>query len=380
MSKYQTPSSLDVSLIMLISNLEPFLNNCLNSILAQNFSGSWEVLIINTDSIGETSQTVLEVLKKQKNIFLINKPHIFYGTALNYGMEKAQGKYITFIEPSDFISPHMLDMLFKSIEEKQTPCVQSSFYSFVEEQGFLKKSKQEDLKIVSQLGSIYTSYSLFPWIRKPFLCTGIYRKSFLETHQIRFTNTSKTYLQEIAFFFQILFFSEEIGYIDIPFYFYRQESPIFLRDSCYCSSLEILSIRELKDLFFQKDSINWKKISPFFSTFAVYYYYDFLSKAFLRERNSLFSLIEEIKKEVSWLCPTSIEYLDSKTKSFLTLLKIGDNNKIQSFLKTHSRQSSFFQKIQFFKREFSFLIVSPLKIISRSLILFLKTFKKHSNL
>lgn len=92
-----------ISVIVPIYNGENYLYRCLTSLLEQTYK-DFEILLIDDGSIDNTK----EICKK----FILNKaPVIRYyyknnggtSSARNYGIEKARGRYISFIDQDDYV-------------------------------------------------------------------------------------------------------------------------------------------------------------------------------------------------------------------------------------------------------------------------------------
>jgi glycosyltransferase involved in cell wall biosynthesis len=100
------------TVIIPLYNKENFIENTLKSVFNQSFS-DFEVLIINDGSTDKSEEKVLGF--KDTRIHYFYKENGGVSTARNFGIEKAQSDYITFIDADDFWYPNFLEEMFENI-------------------------------------------------------------------------------------------------------------------------------------------------------------------------------------------------------------------------------------------------------------------------
>lgn len=98
------------TVIIPLFNKESFIGSTLKSVLNQSFS-DFEVLIINDGSTDKSEEKVLEF--KDIRIHYFYKENGGVSSARNFGIEKAQSSYITFIDADDYWYPDFLQEMFK---------------------------------------------------------------------------------------------------------------------------------------------------------------------------------------------------------------------------------------------------------------------------
>lgn len=99
-----------ISIIIPIYNAERYLKECLESIRRQTYL-NYEVLLIDDGSTDGSSRIC--------NEFATNNPHFHYfhrgkegvSSARNYGLDKAKGEWICFIDADDWVSTDYLQIL-----------------------------------------------------------------------------------------------------------------------------------------------------------------------------------------------------------------------------------------------------------------------------
>ena len=99
------------SIIIPLFNKENFIENTLKSVLDQSFS-DFEVLIVNDGSTDKSEEKVLKF--KDNRIQYFYKENSGVSAARNFGIEKAQSNYITFIDADDYWYPNFLQEMFEN--------------------------------------------------------------------------------------------------------------------------------------------------------------------------------------------------------------------------------------------------------------------------
>lgn len=90
-----------VSFILPIYNVEKYLSECVESILAQTYS-DFEILLVDDGSPDNCPVLCDEWAKKDSRIKALHKPNGGLSNARNYGLEHAQGDYVVFVDSDDF--------------------------------------------------------------------------------------------------------------------------------------------------------------------------------------------------------------------------------------------------------------------------------------
>ncbi|WP_449161420.1 glycosyltransferase family 2 protein [Streptococcus sp.] len=100
-----------ISVIVPIYNVENYLRQCLDSVLGQTFK-NFEVLLVNDGSSDSSGDICREYVEKDSRFHYFEKENGGLSDARNYGIERAQGEYLTFIDSDDFVNEKHLENLF----------------------------------------------------------------------------------------------------------------------------------------------------------------------------------------------------------------------------------------------------------------------------
>jgi glycosyltransferase involved in cell wall biosynthesis len=101
-----------ISIIVPVYNVEPYLENCIKSILTQNFS-NFEVILVNDGSIDKSGKICDVYAQIDTRIKVVHKENGGVSSARNIGVEMALGDFIGFIDGDDRIDENMYRELYR---------------------------------------------------------------------------------------------------------------------------------------------------------------------------------------------------------------------------------------------------------------------------
>ncbi|MBW4551189.1 MAG: glycosyltransferase [Aphanocapsa sp. GSE-SYN-MK-11-07L] len=100
--------SVDVSIIIPTYNRISMLKEALKSVYAQEYSGTYEVIVVDDASHDSTSEIIA---RDYPDIHLISlQENVGHGSARNHGIKSAKGKYIAFLDSDDLWKPNYLEV------------------------------------------------------------------------------------------------------------------------------------------------------------------------------------------------------------------------------------------------------------------------------
>lgn len=107
-----------LSFVIPCYNMEKYLPECLDSLLAQNLaSNEFEIIVVNDESKDNTLQIANDYSKKHSNIKVLDKKNGGVGAARNSGLDLAVGKYVQFLDPDDYLASNVVKKLLVTIQE-----------------------------------------------------------------------------------------------------------------------------------------------------------------------------------------------------------------------------------------------------------------------
>lgn len=124
-----------ISIIIPVYNTEKYLSACLNSIKEQSFE-DFEVIIVDDGSTDSSYETAKKFSDSDLRFKIFKTKNGGVSKARNYGLEKANGTYISFVDSDDELYKNTLEILYRDAIENEAD-ISSGTYTVV------KKSNSE---------------------------------------------------------------------------------------------------------------------------------------------------------------------------------------------------------------------------------------------
>lgn len=210
-----------ISVIIPVFNVEKYLHVCLNSVLNQSYQ-NFEVICID-DSSTDSSLEILEYFSKKDSRIKIlkNDSNKGCGFSRNIGLNEAKGKYISFLDADDWLSPNTFEILVKKAEENQLDLLLFKAIVYYEDSKNFGMEDYYDMKFMNKFeNKIFNHFDLdktklFVMSNAPW--NKFYLKSFLEEYNIRFPNENLIH-EDNPFFYNVITSAKRISIIDTYLY------------------------------------------------------------------------------------------------------------------------------------------------------------------
>lgn len=102
----------DISVIVPVYNAEPYLQECIDSLINQT-KRDIEIVLVNDGSDDGSRDIILRNCKKYDNITFVDQENKGVCIARNAGLNVAKGKYIGWLDSDDFLKPQALETLYE---------------------------------------------------------------------------------------------------------------------------------------------------------------------------------------------------------------------------------------------------------------------------
>jgi glycosyltransferase involved in cell wall biosynthesis len=103
-----------VSIIVPIYNVEDYLTRSLDSLQRQTLTDI-QIILVNDGSTDGSLELCYKLQKSDKRVVIVDKPNGGVSSARNAGLEVAEGEYVGFVDPDDWVEPHMYERLYSTI-------------------------------------------------------------------------------------------------------------------------------------------------------------------------------------------------------------------------------------------------------------------------
>lgn len=99
-----------LSIIIPVYNVERYLRECLDSMLAQSFT-EWEAICVDDGSTDSSLSILKEYAARDNRFVVIHKENGGQGSARNVGLDRARGEYVLFVDSDDALCEDAISKL-----------------------------------------------------------------------------------------------------------------------------------------------------------------------------------------------------------------------------------------------------------------------------
>lgn len=200
-----------VSVIVPVYNVYDYLGKCLDSLVNQTLK-ELEIIIVNDGSPDNSDELIKKYSKKYKNIKYFIKENGGLSDARNFGIEKATGEYIAFLDGDDYVEYDMYEKMYDKAKENDFDMVVCDL-NYVYPQKIVRAYSNisyDTSDIKKTMLNIY-----------PAAWNKIFKKDLFKNN-IRFKKG--VWFEDVEFIYRMLPYIKNIGVIDEAFCQYVQRS------------------------------------------------------------------------------------------------------------------------------------------------------------
>ena len=223
----------DISIIVPIYNAEKFIKKCVDSLLNQT-KKELEFILINDGSTDKTHD-ILKTYKDKRIKYFKNKNQGI-GKTRNFGIEKATGKYIIFIDSDDYIEPTTCEELYNKAIKEKADVVVCDFFK-VYDDGSIEDINLPSFKTskLKDNPNILIDINLSPWNK-------IYSTKLIKDNNIRFAEGIK--YEDVPFVSEALDRANRIAKLDkkLNYYVIHGNSETTVRDKRIFDILKLVDM------------------------------------------------------------------------------------------------------------------------------------------
>lgn len=141
-----------ISVIVPVYNVKDYLAKCIESIINQTYK-MLDIVLVDDGSTDGSGEICMRYAAKEPRIrYFAKKKNQGLSAARNYGIEKAYGDVIAFVDSDDYIEPEMYEKMASRMEEFSADIVACNFNRVrnqISEKGKVRCCETEELRVFS---------------------------------------------------------------------------------------------------------------------------------------------------------------------------------------------------------------------------------------
>ena len=206
------------SIIVPVHNTEPYLRECLDSVLSQTFT-DWEALCVDDGSTDGSGAILDECTRRDSRIRAIHQDNAGVSAARNAALDIAKGEWICFLDSDDKVECHWLeDIAAGAQKHPEVDWIRTSYRDWIE--GKEPQPWPEDFPLRQEPG-VHENVREVVWNQMAcagFIVLGVYRRIVVD--DLRF-DTSIAYGEDACFSADYMHRSKRLLTIPNDSYRYR---------------------------------------------------------------------------------------------------------------------------------------------------------------
>ncbi|MEE0968639.1 MAG: glycosyltransferase family 2 protein [Clostridia bacterium] len=202
-----------IHIIMPVYNVEPYLRDAIDSVLAQTYK-NFELILVDDGSPDNCGKICDEYADKYSNIRVIHKENGGLSSARNVGIDAVSGGYISFLDSDDTIAPDTLKNAVEVINLYHSDITMFGMDTVVYEDGNLVARKKSDFEDFCFLTKNEVEKN-FNYILKNgmwnYVVEKVYRTELLQKNQVRFESFFDGAVEDAVFLYKLLPYIESFA-------------------------------------------------------------------------------------------------------------------------------------------------------------------------
>lgn len=204
-----------ISIIVPVYNREKYIEKCLQSLATQGVA-NLEIIVVDNNSTDGTAKIVKKFARQHECVQYYSCKKQGVSAARNYGIEKATGEYISFVDSDDYCKPNMYEALLNEAERSGADIIICGVETQNKARGTVpRKNQSSDYKGANPI--------------KKALClpAAVYgkliKRSLLDKHKIRF-DEELSLAEDLTFISTAIAYADGISFVDEDYYVYVEQS------------------------------------------------------------------------------------------------------------------------------------------------------------
>lgn len=250
-----------VSIIIPVYNAEKYLSRCIESIVDQDYT-DLQIIVVDDGSTDNGLEVVQDFKDDRLQVFSIANGGV--SNARNFGLSKATGYYVMFVDADDWLNPNVIGTLISAEQHYGYDLILGNYSRDIE----YSKSKQvstisfKDLTKDGAYRQVINPYGFYGsvWAK-------MFKLDIIKDNNLKFNNNI-TVGEDLLFVYQYLNFVKTVAYTDARLYNYYINKKSVLHSLDTDTLYHRLDILKVYETMFQQENI--QKQSYYTRAVAIY--------------------------------------------------------------------------------------------------------------
>lgn len=292
-----------ISVIIPVYNVEQYLTQCIESVLAQTHP-DFEVILVDDGSNDQSGKICDAFALENDRVCVIHKANGGVSSARNEGIKAATGQYIMFVDGDDWIEPQALHTMLQHIQETDSDaCFCNCYY---------KDESEMIIAMQCSAGESISAKAVIPvHLHYGFLasaCLGLLSRA--KTKECLFDTQLNT-LEDWEYNFRMLTCLDTLTVIDTPLYHYRTVSGSASKSSLNQRKMTSFLIPDKVKDYISWNDLSYREEAKYIPVFLIYHALVILANGEYSKREAR-TLTQIAREQLKYAVPSKTVPLKQK--------------------------------------------------------------------
>ena len=211
-----------ISVIVPVYKVEPYLRECIDSILNQTFK-DFELILVDDGSPDNCPVICDEYAKKDSRVVVIHKENGGVSSARNEGLNSAKGEFISFVDGDDYLEKEYLETLYLCIRRNNSDLSRCRAFLFEDFNKKIIGIKTTQFRYTFHSIEDKSSFIMNVFLNGLILYAvwgSLFKRDIIKNNKISFP-IKITMAEDLCFMILFLSSSSSIELCDRALYYYR---------------------------------------------------------------------------------------------------------------------------------------------------------------
>lgn len=217
-----------ISIVLPVYNVQDYLLRCVDSIINQMHT-CIEIILVDDGSTDNSRELCDIIAEKYDYICAYHKPNGGLADARNYGLRKANGEYIVFIDSDDWIDTNYFSVVIDHLCTNKPDVLKYGFQKVYAgilgdqivscfKDGIYERSEIEKYILPMYVGP----QNLFRYDKNPVRSawSHVYSVDFLRKNNLFFTSERVVLNEDYCFNLEVMICAKRVEVLNLPLYYY----------------------------------------------------------------------------------------------------------------------------------------------------------------
>lgn len=198
-----------ISIIVPVYNVEPYLRECLDSIINQTYK-NLEIIVVDDGSTDNSGKICDEYALKDRRVKVIHQENMDLSCARNVWLKVATWDYIWYVDSDDYLEHDMYEILHNLITKNDADLIICNWYKWLRNGWWVKNEKFPKKECLTTDEAIESFY----WAM--YVRNKLYKRELVDGYDF-----VETYAQDVLYNFSLFKRAKKIICVDECKYYYR---------------------------------------------------------------------------------------------------------------------------------------------------------------